>query len=172
MTIGLHNLKTDKGSRVKKRRLGRGNSSGSGTYSGRGQKGQRSRAGGAGGLKRRGLRRMIQNKPKIGGFQTHRPELAIVDLDQLEKQFENGSLVTPKQLKAAGFVPARAAGVKVLGRGKLTKKLNVSAQAFSGSAKTSIEHVGGTATLITVAPKKKSAATASKSKAVKTAKLK
>ena len=144
MTLGLHNLQPKPGSRRKRHRVGRGNASGSGTYSGRGQKGQRARSGGRSGLKRRGLRRMLQSKPKIGGFKSLRPKLQVVDLQHLEDRFDAGSIVTPKRLLDLGLIPSLTPGVKVLGNGKLTKKMTVVAHAFSSSAPTAITQAGGT----------------------------
>lgn len=145
--LTLHNLKVNKGARKKPRRLGRGNASGAGNYSGRGMKGQRSRAGGKGGLKRKGLKQFLSNKPKIGGFKSLKPKMVIVNLDQLEKIFETGEIVNDKKLISKGIISSAKTGLKILGSGKLTKKLSVTADAFSESAKKAIIDVGGTAEL-------------------------
>src|SRR3989344_399564 len=95
--LTLHNLKINKKAKKKTKRVGRGNASGHGTYSGRGLKGQKARAGGKGGLKRRGLKQLLRNKPKLGGFKSLKPKMAIVDLDQLEKVFTIGEIVDGKK---------------------------------------------------------------------------
>jgi len=141
--LTLHNLKVKKGAKKKPRRVGRGNASGSGTYSGRGLKGQRSRSGGKKGLKRRGLRQLLKNKPKIGGFKSLKPKMVTVNLDQLEKSFESGEIVNNKKLISKNLIKSAKTGVKVLGRGKLTKKLTVVADNFSESAKKAIIDTGG-----------------------------
>jgi len=147
MELNLHNLKLAKGSKKKKKRMGRGNSSGHGTYSGRGQKGQRSRAGGKGGLKRRGLKQLLRGKPKIGGFRSLRPKMVTINIDQLEKMFESGEVVEAKKLIAKNLIKSNKFGLKILGDGKLTKKLTVFADSFSESAKKAIMDAGGKAEL-------------------------
>jgi large subunit ribosomal protein L15 len=141
--LTLHNLKINPGAKKKARRVGRGNASGRGTYSGRGLKGQRSRSGGKKGLKRRGLKYILKSKPKIGGFKSLKPKLAIVNLKQLEKNFSSDQLVNLKILQAKKLIDHQATKVKILGNGKLTKKLKISAQAFSQSAKKAIIAAGG-----------------------------
>jgi large subunit ribosomal protein L15 len=147
MTLGLHNLELAPGSRPRTRRLGRGHGSGRGTTGGRGTKGQRSRAGGAGGLKRLGLKMILRGKPKIGGFRSLKPKLAVVNVNVLEKRFGAGEQVTLKRLQQLAIVNQAVPGVKILGTGKLTKALTVTADAFSDSAKAAITAAGGTATV-------------------------
>lgn len=143
--ITLHNLKINKKARKKAKRVGRGNASGSGTYSGRGLKGQRSRSGGKSGLKRRGLKQMLKSKPKIGGFKSLKPKMETVNLDRLEVAFNDGELVNSKKLIAKNLIKTAKNGVKVLGNGKLTKKLTVIVNNFSKSAKKAIIEAGGKA---------------------------
>ena len=143
MTLGLNNLKISAGSKKNRRRVGRGNASGRGTYSSRGQKGQRSRSGGRRGLKRRGLKNFLRNKPKIGGFRSQQAKLLTVDLDQLEKVFEAGEVITPKKLLTKNLLRTIKPGVKILGSGQLTKKFTVVADAFSESAEKAIIEAGG-----------------------------
>lgn len=154
--LSLHNLKINKKARSKPKRRGRGDASGRGTYSGRGLKGQRSRSGGKSGLKRRGLKQLLQSKPKLGGFKSLKPKMAIINLDQLEKSFETGELVNPKKLIAKFLIKRSKSGVKILGNGKLTKKLTVTANSFSEVAKKAIIEAGGTAELIVKPSKAKS----------------
>lgn len=151
--IGLNNLKLNKAGRKKTRRVGRGNSSGRGTYSGRGLKGQRSRSGGKAGLKRRGLKQLLKGKPKIGGFKSLKPKMVNVSLEQLNKAFEDGALVNPKKILSQLGIQSNSSGIKVLGVGKLTKKLKVTVNSFSESAKKAIIDAGGTVEMI-IKPKK------------------
>lgn len=144
--LSLNNLRINK--RKKSKRVGRGNASGVGTYSGRGLKGQKARSGGKGGLKRKGLSRLLRNKPKLGGFKSLNPKPAIVDLSVLAKNFESGELVNDKTLIAKGLIRSKKDGIKVLGAGPVTKKLNVFANSFSESAKKAIIDAGGQATIV------------------------
>ena len=153
--LTLHNLKVKKGEKKKSRRVGRGNASGRGTYSGRGQKGQKSRSGGKRGLRRKGLRQLLRNKPKIGGFKGPKRRLVTVNLDQLEKNFDTGELVNLKKLIAKNLIKKGKPGVKILGKGKLTKKLTVVANSFSESAKKAIIDTGGRIEIIARGKKSK-----------------
>jgi len=145
--LTLHNLQVNRKAIKKSKRVGRGNASGHGTYSTRGLKGQKSRSGGKGGLKRRGLKQLLRNKPKIGGFKSLKPKMVIVNLDQLEKSFESGELINTKKLIAKNLIKTAKPGVKILGEGKLTKKFTVIADGFSESAKKAIIEAGGQAQL-------------------------
>ncbi|OGY46626.1 MAG: 50S ribosomal protein L15 [Candidatus Buchananbacteria bacterium RIFCSPHIGHO2_01_FULL_47_11b] len=149
MSVSLHNLKPNKGSIKKKKRVGRGNASGHGTYSTRGQKGQRSRAGGSGGLFRRGITQLLRNKPKLGGFTSPYPKLQAVNIGLLERTFESGEVVTAKKLLEKNIIKSVKPGIKILGDGKLTKKLTVQAAAFSKTAEKAIVEAGGTAKIAT-----------------------
>jgi hypothetical protein len=137
----LNELKPAAGSRSKRLRKGRGLSSGHGFTSGRGTKGQKAhgktRLGFEGG--QMPLYRQI---PKRGFTNINRKEYAIVNLSTLDR-FEDGTEVTPKLLMESGIVKNLKSGVKVLGNGKLTKKLTVKANKFSASAVSAIEAAGG-----------------------------
>jgi len=146
--INLSQLKKYQGLKKKAKRVGRGNSSGRGTYSGRGQKGQRARSGGKKGLKLKGLRPIIRPFPKNSGFVSIRLRPEIVNLRRLEKKFDTGETIDPKKLFARGLVRSINSKIKILGQGNLTKKFNVSAHAFSNSAKKAIIKAGGQANLI------------------------
>lgn len=141
--LSLHNLKVNKKAKRKPKRRGRGNASGHGTYSGRGLKGQKARSGGKGGLKRRGLRQLLRNKPKIGGFKSLKPKRETVNLNQLDLAFEAGEVVNSKKLLVKNLIKDSKTGVKILGDGRLTKKLNVFADSFSETAKKAIMELGG-----------------------------
>lgn len=151
--LGLHNLKLNKAGRRKSKRLGRGNASGRGTYSGKGLKGQKARSGGKGGLKRKGLMQSLRSKPKMGGFKSLQGKMVNVDLTDLDKNFENGELINPKKIAAKFNLRTVKPGIKILGSGKITKKLTIHANAFSETAKQAIMEAGGKAELI-IKPKK------------------
>ena len=137
----LNELKPAEGSRSKRLRKGRGLSSGHGFTSGRGTKGQKAhgktRLGFEGG--QMPLYRQI---PKRGFTNINRKEYAIVNLTALNK-FDYGTEVTPQVLMESGLVKNLKSGIKVLGSGKLEKKLTVKANKFSASAVSAIEAAGG-----------------------------
>lgn len=142
MTLSLANLSTTQKTR---KRRGRGNASGLGTFSGRGIKGQKSRSGGKfkGGHGGKRAPRFIQTTPKKRGFRSLREKFSVVNIADLDREFQDGERVTPAILFYKGLISNPRFGVKILGDGKLTKKLTVSAQKFSGTAKDAILHVGG-----------------------------
>ena len=137
----LNELKPAAGSRSKRLRKGRGRSSGPGFKSGRGAKGQKAhgktRLGFEGG--QMPLYRQI---PKRGFTNINRKEYAIVNLASLNK-FDDGTEVTPQLLMESGLVKNLKSDIKILGSGKLEKKLTVKANKFSASAVSAIEAAGG-----------------------------
>jgi large subunit ribosomal protein L15 len=140
-----HQLKPPRGAKHARKRIGRGNAAGQGTYSGRGLKGQKSRAGNK---PRRffegGQTRLIKKLPFRRGFRNpFRVEYQAVNLDDLQR-FEGGTEVTPELLQEKGVLRSLRKPVKILAAGELTKKLNVSAHRFSVTAKEKIEGAGGT----------------------------
>lgn len=141
--LTLNNLKINKKAKKSPKRVGRGNASGHGTYSTRGLKGQRSRSGGKRGLQRFAMALKLRSKPKIGGFKSLYLKYDIVNLDQLEANFENGEIVNVTKLIAKNLIKSAKNGVKILGKGQLSKKLTVSAHAFSETAKEAIIKAGG-----------------------------
>jgi len=142
MSFRLHNIGTKRKAR---KRLGRGNSSGHGTYSGKGQKGQRARSGGKSGLKLFGFRRTLLSTPKIKGMKPHL-KAQVVLLSSLEKSFSDGDQITPGALLAKKLIRATWPTVKILASGhdKFTKKLDVADCRVSAAAKVLIEKAGGT----------------------------
>jgi len=142
--LSLHNLKTAPGAKKRKRRVGRGNASGKGNYSGKGMKGQKARAGGSRGLKRRGIKGYLQRIPKSKGFKSLTAKFEEVNLSDLEKRFASGDEITPRILFKKDLIKS-IKKVKILGEGKLSKKLLVKANAFTKSAKEAIIKAGGTA---------------------------
>jgi large subunit ribosomal protein L15 len=141
--ITLSNLKRFPKSKKRPKRVGRGDSSGHGSYSGRGIKGQRARSGGKKGLKLKGLKPLIKQLPKLGGFKSHYPKMEIVNLKDLEEKFKNNDVVDPDKLIELGLIKSKTKGVKILGKGKLTKRLVVKAHAFSKSAEKAIKDLNG-----------------------------
>lgn len=130
--------------RTSKKRVGRGPGSGLGKTSARGQKGQNSRSGGGVRLGFEGGQTTIARRlPKRGFTNFNRKEYTIVNVEDLNR-FEDGTNVTPALLIECGMVTKELNGVKILGNGELTKKLNVTAAKFSKSAKEAIENAGGT----------------------------
>ena len=136
----VHDLKPAPGSHHRRRRVGRGIAGKGGKTAGRGTKGQGARDT----IKpdfEGGQLKLIQRIPKMKGFKNpFRVEYTVVNLDTLQEV--EGDTVSPDTLRAAGLVHKHGL-VKVLGRGELSRKLNVSAHAFSRSAVQAIEAAGG-----------------------------
>lgn len=140
----LNELKATDGARFTKKRIGRGQGSGTGKTSGKGQKGQNSRSGGGVAIGFEGGQTpFFKRMPKRGFTNYTRKEYAIVNVEDLNR-FEDGVTVDYEALKAAGLLKKHLDGVKVLGGGKLEKKLTVKAEKFSASAVKAIEEAGGT----------------------------
>jgi large subunit ribosomal protein L15 len=140
----LNNLKPKKGARHAKKRVGRGPGSGHGKTSSRGEKGQKSRSGFSRKLGFEGGQMPLHRRlPKRGFTNIFKKEYAVVNLADLER-FDNGATVDEAALRQAGLVKGQNDGIKVLGNGKLSKKLTVSATKFSATAKQAIEAAGGT----------------------------
>lgn len=142
--MNLNELKYNEGARDVRKRIGRGQGSGTGKTAGKGHKGQNARSGGGVRIGFEGGQTPIyKTMPKRGFSNVNRKEYAIVNLDQLEK-FEDGAVVSLETLNAAGVIKKDLDGLKVLGNGSLTKKLTVKCSKISASAKEAIEKVGGT----------------------------
>ena len=139
----LSNLKPKKGARHAKKRVGRGPGSGHGKTSSRGEKGQKSRSGYSRQIGFEGGQMPLHRRlPKRGFTNIFKKDYAVVNLADLER-FDNGATVDEAALRQAGLVKGQNDGIKVLGNGKLTKKLTVSATKFSATAKSAIEAAGG-----------------------------
>ncbi len=145
----LHDLTPAPGSTHKRKRIGRGNSSGHGTTAGRGQNGQGSRAGGTKGAGFEGGQTTLAMRlPKLPGFRNpRRIEYTAVNVSTLAAKFEDGAVVDGAALKAAGITKSEFEPVKVLGNGELAKKLTVQVDKVSASAKAKIEAAGGSVEL-------------------------
>jgi large subunit ribosomal protein L15 len=146
----IHDITAKVGPHKKRKRVGRGEGSGHGGTSTRGHKGAKSRAGwvsrpsyagGATPFSRRFPKRGFSN----AGFRT---EYYVANVRDLEKHFAAGATVDIDTLVKLGLVPNAKLGLKVLGSGDITKKLHVTAAAFSASAKSKIETAGGSCTVV------------------------
>ena len=140
----LHELSPAEGSAKKPFRVGRGTGSGNGKTAGKGHKGQNARSGG--GVRpgfQGGQLPLYRPLPKRGFNNKFGVTYAIVNVETLDKKFEDGATVDTAALVAAGIVTNVCDGVKVLGRGEITKKLTVKAAVFSETAKGKIEAAGG-----------------------------
>ena len=155
--IGLHNLKPAPGSRKPRKRVGRGEGSGTGKTSGRGQKGYGSRTGSKDRARFEGGQMPIHmrmrklrgpNMKKSMPFEMFRTHTQPVNLLDLEARFEAGDVVTPESLKAVGLATRKDIAVKVLAKGELSKALTVEVHAVSASAREAIEKAGGSVKLI------------------------
>ena len=144
----LSNLRPAEGSKHSDNfRRGRGNGSGNGKTAGKGHKGQKARSGAPRPGFEGGQMPLYRRLPKRGFKNRNTKEIVGINLGALEK-FEDGSTVSVQTLIESGVVKNPRDGVKILGNGELTKKLNVQANAFSASAKEKIEALGGTAEVI------------------------
>ena len=141
----LDELQPAEGSKFAPKRVGRGIGSGNGKTSGKGHKGQNARSGG--GVRpgfEGGQMPLYRRLPKRGFKNIFAKQYVSINVEDLER-FENGTEVTPELLKETGVISKVLDGVKVLGRGELSKKLTVKAVKFSESAKEKIEKAGGKA---------------------------
>ena len=151
--MDLSKLKPPKGAKHSKKRIGRGQGSGSGVTAGRGDKGAKSRSG----FKHKrgfegGQMPLHRRVPKRGFFNRFRVEYAVVNLDAIALRFEAGTIVTPELLRERGLVKGKADQmVKVLARGDIAKAFTVRAHKFSGKAAEKIAAAGGTAEPIVAA---------------------
>jgi large subunit ribosomal protein L15 len=151
--VGLHSLAPSPGSRKSRKRVGRGEGSGTGKTSGRGQKGYGARSG----SKRRarfegGQMPIHMRMRKLRGphmkksmpFEPFRTHTQPINLAELDKRFEAGAEITLDALRAKGLAKRKDVPVKILARGEVSKALTVHADAFSATARERIEAAGGT----------------------------
>lgn len=146
----LHELSPAKGSTKGAWRRGRGPGSGNGKTGGRGHKGQNARSGG--GVRpgfEGGQNPLYRRLPKRGFTNSlFKKEYATINVEKLNALFNDGDVVTIETLLEMGVVRKELDGLKVLGRGEITKKLTVKAVKFTASAKELIEAAGGKAEVI------------------------
>ena len=141
----LSNLQPAEGSKQSDNfRRGRGHGSGNGKTAGKGSKGQKARSGAPRPGFEGGQMPLYRRIPKRGFTNRNSQEIVAINLGELEK-FEDGAAVTIETLIESGIVKNPKDGVKILGNGEFTKKLDIKANAFSASAKEKIEALGGTA---------------------------
>ena len=145
----LHELQKNIGATHAKKRVGRGSGSGLGKTSGRGQKGQKARSGGSiNPVFEGGQLPLYRRIPKRGFTNAKfKTVYAVINLSDLNV-FEDGTVVTPALLKETGLVKNQLDGIKVLGNGKLEKKLTIQANKFSASALEKIKEAGSKADVI------------------------
>jgi large subunit ribosomal protein L15 len=144
----LHDLKPRPGAKPRRKRLGQGESSGHGKTSGRGGKGQTARSGSSIRIGFEGGQMPLIRRIPKRGFNNARHAVSYIPVNvEALNRFGGDARVDERTLRRAGLVNGRASGVKILGQGKLTKKLTVCANAFSASARAQIEGLGGTCEL-------------------------
>ena len=156
--IGLHSLKPKDGSRHRKKRIGRGEGSGFGKTSGRGEKGAGARSGSKSRVNFEGgqmpihmrLRKLRgpHMKKSMPFEQFGRTQTQPVNLKDLDARFDSGAEVTPETLREKGLATRKDVPVKILGEGDLSKKLTIRVHFASKSAREKIEGAGGTITLL------------------------
>lgn len=147
--MDLSTLSTGPRERKKRKRVGRGPASGTGKTAGKGHKGQKARSGFSRRLGFEGGQMPLHRRlPKRGFYHRKRHEMTEVNLDVLEKGYESGELVNVESLRGKGLGRFTSGGVKLLGRGDITKKLTVQVHAISVSARAKIEAQGGTVELL------------------------
>lgn len=157
MALTLSNLSPNPGARKRVKRVGRGPGSGNGKTSGSGHKGQQARSGYAKRFGFEGGQNPFHRRiPQRGFRHTVRRPHEIINLDTLEAAFNDGDTVNLDAIIAKGLARGLEGGIKVLGRGEVTKKLTLSVQAISPSAKEKIEKAGGTVEVIGQAAEAKS----------------
>lgn len=143
-----HDISPPRGARRARKRVGRGDSAGGGSYAGRGMKGQKSRSGP--GLRpgfEGGQMPLIKGLPMKRGFNNrYKTYYALVDLDTLQDRFEANTQVTPELLHQLGIIRRTKLPVKVVGDGELRQPLTVAAHKFTASARAKIEAAGGSVT--------------------------
>ena len=155
--FGLHTLKPAPGSRKPRKRVGRGEGSGMGKTSGRGEKGYGARSGAKDRARFEGGQMPIHmrmrklrgpNKKQSMPFEPFRTHTQTVNLKDLEERFEKGAEVTLEALREHGLGKRKDIPVKILAKGEVTKPLTVHAHKFSGTARAAIEAAGGTCTVV------------------------
>lgn len=143
MTLSLHTLSERKGTKTPKKRLGRGYGSGKGGHTAsRGQKGQKSRSGSSGHL-RRGMRRLVLATPKLRGFKSPIQKVQTVSLTQIDGVYIANEVVSPNTLAKKGLIADAKMPVKILATGEITKAVTVKKCLASKTAVQKMEAAGG-----------------------------
>ena len=158
MALSLNNLHPAPGSTHKKKRVGRGPGSGLGKTAGRGHKGQKSRSGYSSRPGFEGGQMPLQRRlPKRGFTNIFKKQWVEISLGKIEENFASGEEITPEVLHEKGLIKKAKHDLVILGTGEVSKALTISAHRFTKTAKDKIERAGGTATVITRAPKAEAA---------------
>lgn len=140
----LHQLKPVKESKKRRKRVGRGNASGMGTYSTRGMKGQKSRSGSSFSPGFEGGKTpLIKMIPKIKGFKSLKQKPQIISLSLIDKKFKDGDIIDKRKLKKAGIIKSIRASVKLVGNGETKKKFSLIIDKATKNAQGMIEKAGG-----------------------------
>jgi len=148
MALSLNTIKSDTGATKNRKRVGRGNASGTGTYSGKGLKGQKARSG-VSGLKRLGMKQTLLRTPKARGFKSLKPKAQVINVFQLNKFYKDSDVINAKTLYKNGLISDIKGSVKILGNGSLeVKNLEFQNITLSESAKEKIEKLGGKLTIL------------------------
>jgi large subunit ribosomal protein L15 len=155
--FGLHTLKPAPGSRKTRKRVGRGEGSGTGKTSGRGEKGYGARSGAKDRARFEGGQMPIHmrmrklrgpNKKMSMPFEPFRTHTQAVNIGDLDARFDKGAEVTLEALREKGLGTRKGVAVKVLAKGEISKPLTVHAHKFSAAAREAIEAAGGTCTIV------------------------
>ena len=150
MSMHNHTLRSPRGAKKNRKRLGRGDSSGNGSFSGKGMKGQKSRSGG--GVRpgfEGGQLPLVKRLPSLRGFNNiFKINYNVINLRELSEHFSEGEDVTLQILEDKGLISNTALPLKILGDGDVDVALNVRAQKFSSSATLKLEKAGGSAQVI------------------------
>jgi len=146
--MNLHELKPTPGSKKKRKRVGRGMSSGNGKTAGRGHKGQNARSGASLPIDFEGGQTPLYKRLRKVGFKNpHRKEYATVNINSLNR-YNDGDTIDADVLIKDRLINKRLDGIKILGNGSLDKKLTVKANKFTASAEEKIKAAGGTVEVI------------------------
>lgn len=144
MELSLHTLKSTSDVNKKRKRVGRGNASGHGTYSCRGLKGQKSRSGGRNTLKRLGFKQTLVSIPKSRGFKSHHLKNQIVNLFDINKSFKDEAEISVASLLERGLIDNAKTAIKILANGELQlKNLKFKGIKVSKTVGDQIEKMGG-----------------------------
>ena len=150
MSMHNHTLRSPRGAKKNRKRLGRGDSSGNGSFSGKGMKGQKSRSGG--GVRpgfEGGQLPLVKRLPSLRGFNNiFKINYNVINLRELSEHFSEGEDVTLQILEDKGLISNTTLPLKILGDGDVDVALNVRAQKFSSSATLKLEKAGGSAQVI------------------------
>ncbi|RJQ35589.1 50S ribosomal protein L15 [Candidatus Parcubacteria bacterium] len=146
--LTLHNLENNKEAIHRRKRIGRGDGSGMGSYSTRGLKGQKARSGGKSGLAVKAIKGYLLRIPKIRGFKSLNSKMAVINVCDLDNNFKENQTVTAREMLKAGLIVTIENGVKVLSNGTVSKKFIVEANAFSKEAEAKITKAGGQAVIV------------------------